>query len=475
MIDFKDGLQIHQSNGTSSSGWFPIGRNRQKRVKRMEECSNSAPDGGWGWFVILAAHSTLIFREGIAKCLGVFLQTFQTYFHTTTSLIGWVSSFCITAADLTGLVSGPLCQKFGCRPVAMVGGLFAGLGLCGASYVNDVITLCLCLTLSGFGLGLALTPSLTMISRYFSKRYSLANGLAYSGSGVGILILAPVSQIFLDTYGWRGALLLLGGLCLNVSVCGAMLRPIYKPIIVENSQQYEPLLLCEEASKESATEIPLEVIPNGNEVAETVEKISIFQRINESLALSLFTKPSFVILMIVQFCSRFTYMGWLIYLIPHAIQRGVSPIDATLIASAAGVSNIIARACHGIVIDWKFLTALQMLTLSCILASATLLLDPLMQTYTLLLVGSLSYGLAGGIIFPVCVVRMKEVVGLDILANALGWSYGFAGIGRMLAAFLTGWLFDVFGNYNISFILLGAVQVIAVLLLCLDCCLDMRR
>lgn len=68
----------------------------------MEECSNSAPDGGWGWFVILAAHSTLIFREGIAKCLGVFLQTFQTYFHTTTSLIGWVSSFCITAADLTG-------------------------------------------------------------------------------------------------------------------------------------------------------------------------------------------------------------------------------------------------------------------------------------------------------------------------------------------------------------------------------------
>ena len=61
-----------------------------------------APDGGWGWFVLLAAHSTLVFREGIAKCLGVFLPTFKEYFDCTTSLIGWISSLCVTFADFTG-------------------------------------------------------------------------------------------------------------------------------------------------------------------------------------------------------------------------------------------------------------------------------------------------------------------------------------------------------------------------------------
>ncbi|KAJ8034788.1 Monocarboxylate transporter 1 [Holothuria leucospilota] len=463
---------------------FPL-KDRTRVIKRMEGERNSAPDGGWGWFVILAAHSTLIFREGIAKCLGVFLKTFQTYFQTSTSLIGWISSFCITAADLTGLISGPLCQKLGCRPVAMIGGFFSGLGLIAASFVNGVVALCVCLTVSGFGLGLALTPSLTMISHYFAKRYSLANGLAYSGSGVGILVLAPLSQVFLDRYGWRGAIMLLGALCLNVSVCGAMLRPLPKPKKPRDIQQYEPLLrneeiedlateLTEEIDEEDVAEEDTNEVEKDEKIKKTHKK-SALKQITETLALKLFTNPSFVILLVVQFCARFTYMGWLIYLVPHAIQRGVTPMDATLIASAAGISNIFSRAFHGVVIDWKILSALQMLVLSCILASTTLLLDPLMQSYVFLMVGSLLYGLAGGIIFPVCVVRMKQVVGVDKLANALGWSYGFAGMGRMIAAFLTGWLFDYFGNYNISFILLGAVQGFAVLILFVDCIIEYRR
>ena len=64
-----------------------------------------APDGGWGWFVLLAAHSTLIFREGIAKCLGVFLPTFRDVFETSTSMIGWISSLCVTFADFTGILA----------------------------------------------------------------------------------------------------------------------------------------------------------------------------------------------------------------------------------------------------------------------------------------------------------------------------------------------------------------------------------
>lgn len=38
-----------------------------------------------------------------------------------------------------------------------------------------------------------------------------------------------------------------------------------------------------------------------------------------------------------------------------------------------------------------------------------------------------------------------------------------------------GWLFDVFGNYDISFLLLGAVQALAVMMLFLDCLLEYRN
>lgn len=60
---------------------------------------------GYGWFILLAAHCTLIFREGIAKCLGIFLPTFRSYFDVSTSLIGWISSLCVTFADFTGMVA----------------------------------------------------------------------------------------------------------------------------------------------------------------------------------------------------------------------------------------------------------------------------------------------------------------------------------------------------------------------------------
>ena len=297
-----------------------------------------------------------------------------------------------------------------------------------------------------------------MVGHYFDKRYSFANGLAYSGSGVGILVLAPVAQLLITEYGWRGALWVIGGLCLNVTVSGALLRPLVsRAPRSENKQRpngnhYEPLL-------QNGTD--LETLQNGRDHAdlesnhESLDSYyvrrsrSCCQATNcccspvsccssDSLGLSLFTEAPFVTLVLVQFCGRFTYMGWLIYLVPHAIEKGVEPLDAAFLASLAGVTNILSRATHGIFVDRKWLTSKQLLTISAILASCTLLVDPLLVNYWSLLLSSLAYGLASGVFFPITVVVMKEAVGMDRFPNALGWSYGFAGVGRMTAGFLTG-------------------------------------
>ncbi|XP_038065920.1 monocarboxylate transporter 13-like [Patiria miniata] len=458
----------------------------------------AAPDGGWGWFVLLAAHSTLIFREGIAKCLGVFLPTFRDVFGTSTSLIGWISSLCVTFADFTGLISGPLCQRFGCRPVAVVGGIFASSGLITAAFfAQTMLQLSWLLAVAGIGLGLALTPSLVMISRYFDKRYSMANGLAYSGSGVGILTLAPLSQVLIDAYGWRGALSIIGAMSLHVTACGALLRPLRgygreKKDVEKQAvgRRYQRLPSnfdengidsCNDTDDDS-NNAPAPARMGISEPEKECKRsccsscCSTCWRSSEGvLGLSLFTEPPFVLLMIVQFCGRFTYMGWLIYLIPHAIEKGISPIDATFLASVAGVTNIIARASHGVLVDRKCLTATQLLAMAAILASVSLLLDPVLNSFETLTAASLAYGLASGIYFPISVVVVKDAVHPSKFANALGWSYGFAGVGRMLAGFLTGWLFDYFGNYDVSFIVLGSIQLVAVFLLLVSCVLEYCR
>ena len=51
--------------------------------------------------------------------------------------------------SLKGIISGPLCRKLGCRPVAMMGGFFGGLGLICASFSTQLVHLSLSLCLSG--------------------------------------------------------------------------------------------------------------------------------------------------------------------------------------------------------------------------------------------------------------------------------------------------------------------------------------
>lgn len=53
-----------------------------------------------------------------------------------------------------------------------------------------------------------------------------SNIILSSGSGIGTFILAPVVQLLIEHYSWRGALLVLGGFVSNLCVCGALMRPL---------------------------------------------------------------------------------------------------------------------------------------------------------------------------------------------------------------------------------------------------------
>ncbi|XP_041320622.1 monocarboxylate transporter 13-like, partial [Pyrgilauda ruficollis] len=79
------------------------------------------------------------------------------------------------------------------------------------------------------GWSLAFTPALGAVSRWFPRRRALATGLTVSGAAVSGLALAPLVPLALDTYGWRGALLLLAAVSLHLVAAAALLRPPRAP------------------------------------------------------------------------------------------------------------------------------------------------------------------------------------------------------------------------------------------------------
>lgn len=61
---------------------------------------------------------------------------------------------------------------------------------------------------------------------YFEKYRSLATGIAVCGSGFGTFIFAPLTEVLISSYGWRGAMLIIGGIVLNCIIFGSTFKPL---------------------------------------------------------------------------------------------------------------------------------------------------------------------------------------------------------------------------------------------------------
>ena len=67
--------------------------------------------------------------------------------------------------------------------------------------------------------------SLSSFPHSVQKKRALATGLAVSGTGIGTMIFAPMCEMLIAEYGWRGTFLIIGGIVTNIFACGLVFRP----------------------------------------------------------------------------------------------------------------------------------------------------------------------------------------------------------------------------------------------------------
>ncbi|XP_076599413.1 monocarboxylate transporter 12-B-like isoform X2 [Chaetodon auriga] len=185
------------------------------------------PEGGWGWMVVAACFLATICTRAVTRCVSIFFVEFQLHFERDYSTTAWIHSLVDSSTMLCAPLGGLLGNHLSCRATVILGGLLSSAGLILSSFSSCLEHLYICLGfLTGLGFALSYTPAIAMVGRYFSERKALAYGIALSGSGIGTFILAPVVQLLIDHYSWRGALLIMGGFVSNLCVCGALMRPL---------------------------------------------------------------------------------------------------------------------------------------------------------------------------------------------------------------------------------------------------------
>ena len=86
-----------------------------------------------------------------------------------------------------------------------------------------------CLSFAGSGGSIGYVAATIVSMQYFRKRRSIAQAIAACGFSSGYLLGAYLSPLLVRSYGLSGAMLILGGITLNVCVAGLLLRPCINP------------------------------------------------------------------------------------------------------------------------------------------------------------------------------------------------------------------------------------------------------
>lgn len=125
---------------------------------------------------------------------------------------------------LAGPIMSNLVDKYGCQKMTMIGGVLGCAGFVLSSVSNSLEVLFFTFgIISGLGLGVIYVTAVVSIAFWFESKRTFATGIGASGTGIGTFLYAPFTHWLIETYGWRGATLILGGTLLNFCVFGALM------------------------------------------------------------------------------------------------------------------------------------------------------------------------------------------------------------------------------------------------------------
>ncbi len=274
-------------------------------------------------------------------------------------------------------------------------------------------------------MGLIYQPSYVINVYYFDKFLGRANSISQTGTGVGIFALPPLLQLLIETYGWRGSLILLAAGLAHIAVCGALFRP--SPLERQN-RKWGPGQL--EGSRHDT----------GGTQSASASLRTVVESVLQVFDLTLLRYLYFNILLAVNFQISYSYAIVLLYLPSRATSFGISELRAASLVSALGIGSLVSRLTHGLLIDYNILSTSVLTALSLLVCGIVSLLNPVSDNYWVLAALSAVVGLTSGVYVSTYPILAKEYVGVDKVSGGIGWIHMMQGIAALISVYATGTL-----------------------------------
>jgi MFS family permease len=168
-------------------------------------------DSAAGWVVVAATVTATFAVFGVAYSFGAVFTTIREEFGVGKGQASLFFSITTFIYFVVGVFTGRLADRYGPRPVVLVGAVAMGLGLCLTSLVHNIIVGYLTYGLGvGIGVGCAYVPMVATVGGWFERDRTKAMGVAVAGIGLGTLVGAPLAKQLVLSYGWRTTFVILG-------------------------------------------------------------------------------------------------------------------------------------------------------------------------------------------------------------------------------------------------------------------------
>ncbi|KAL4964250.1 major facilitator superfamily domain-containing protein [Aspergillus stella-maris] len=193
-----------------------------------EQLPEPPREGGLrGWLQVLGTLFILFNVWGLAFAFG----SFQSYYTLTLlptsnpSAISWVGTIQSWLLIIGGLVSGPLFDQGHYRVLLIAGSFLSVFGVMMLSLAREYYQILLSQGIcAGLGFGLLYIPSITLVSRSFTKKRALALGVSTAGAPLGGVVYTLLFERLLPRIGFAWTVRVMGFLMLGLFImAGVML------------------------------------------------------------------------------------------------------------------------------------------------------------------------------------------------------------------------------------------------------------
>ena len=244
---------------------------------------------------------------------------------------------------------------------------------------------------------------MSAINIYFDKYKTIAHGISSIGNNIGLILFSEFIVVLEQQFGWRGMLLIQGGIMFNLCACAAVMFPVKQCIDRET-----------------------------NQIAADSAKFSSKSGKKRTINLTILKKVSFMCLCASHVFFNFSYGVFILHLPSYSKDVGFGKNDYGLLFLSHGICNIIGKFFYSFLGHHPRINVTIVYTISLFASGICMGLTPVLLTRPGII------AIAGIVGFLTCVTGalinavVIEIVGFKRFSDGIGMSLPFKATGNMI-------------------------------------------